>query len=71
MNLIYIIINIWIWFICDCVIFCNYVDEIIEADGSFKKITAIIVMALTGPILVLNNLIIQVLDCVLPEGWDD
>jgi hypothetical protein len=42
-----------------------------EADDSLKKITAVIVMALTGPVLVLNNLIIQVLDCVLPEGWDD
>ena len=71
MNLIYTIISICVWFICDCVIFWNYVDEIMETDNSFKKITAVIVMALTGPVLVLNNLIIQVLDCVLPEGWDD
>lgn len=71
MNLICTIISIWVWFICDCVIFWNYVDEIMETDNSFKKITAVIVMVLTGPVLVLNNLIIQVLDCVLPEGWDD
>ena len=59
------------WMICSFLMFSNYLDEIMKIENEGAKWAIYAVFILGGPILVFNNLLVQILDIFMPEGWDD
>ena len=64
------IIIILLWFGFSAIAAIEYAP--FYKDLSIKhKFFIIIIFAIGGPIFALNNVLTSLLDCILPEGWDN
>ena len=59
-----------LWMILSTLVFSEYSDCCGELTNA-KMFAASLVFIIGGPFFVIANILTLVLDCILPEGWDD
>ena len=58
------------WFVFSSICFVEYFHIIKELDDG-EKVLVIVLLLIFGPAIVMSNLAEEMLDLILPEGWDD
>ena len=64
------VIAIILWFVVSTISMMDYmpyVENLSKAD----KVTFFLIFLIGGPVFAINQILVTLLDCILPEGWDD
>ena len=60
-----------LWLIMASAMIISYFEVLKEMPNDDRKIMALILFLIFGPIMLANSVICALLDVLLPEGWDD
>ena len=64
------IIIIFLWMLSSLALISQFTPICINLSNEKKVIVGIIII-IGGPIIIASNLLILILDQILPEGWDE
>lgn len=59
-----------LWFICAAMVSIQFIPHCQEISKS-RQIVIFVICLFGGPIFALNNILTELLNTILPEGWDD
>jgi hypothetical protein len=59
-----------LWGILSTVSIIEYIPYAKDLKGA-DKIAFFLIFAIGGPVFGMNQILTTLLDCILPEGWDD
>ena len=60
-----------LWLIMASAMIISYFEVLKEMPNDDRKIMALILFLIFGPIMLANSVICALFDVLLPEGWDD
>lgn len=64
------VIAVILWFTLSTIAMIDYIPYVQNLEPS-DKVAFFLIFAIGGPIFGINQVLTTLLDCILPEGWDD
>ena len=64
------VIAVILWFTLSSISMIDYIPYVQNLETS-NKVIFFLIFAIGGPIFGINQVLTALLDCILPEGWDD
>ena len=64
------VIAIILWFTLSAISMIDYISYVQNLE-IYNKVIFFLIFAIGGPIFGINQVLTALLDCILPEGWDD
>ena len=64
------VIAVILWFTLSTIAMIDYISYVQNLEPS-DKVAFFLIFAIGGPIFGINQVLTTLLDCILPEGWDD
>lgn len=64
------VIAVILWFTLSTIAMIDYIPYIKDLEPA-DRVTFFLIFAIGGPIFGINQVLTTLLDCILPEGWDD